>query len=143
MDLQRHPPRDRCCSNCKPTLLSPFLPTSSRDKRLSAFAGDFVFPLAQPQSRPASSASIRSNTSRASHFEPNTGSFKVPEVKKQDLCARLEKWRDEKHLREGASRYISRHVSAPPTLLTKLLSNCERFFRCTQVTARQLRKAMQ
>ena len=46
LDLQRTPPRERCCYECNPELLAPFAPANKHDPRLSRFSHHFQYGLA-------------------------------------------------------------------------------------------------
>ena len=136
LDLERTLPATRCCYICNPELAAPFAAADQHYPRLSAFAADFLFPIATPHSRPASvastSASMRSHSARV----------KVQPAEKERLRQKLTAWRDKKHQERGSPGYLSASIIFPPKQLESFISNSEKIINVQTLTARFLRKSV-
>jgi len=140
LDLQRTPPRERCCYECNPELLAPFAPANKHDLRLSRFSHHFQYGLAPPVGRPGSSASTQTNTSTASSFTAARRGVKVPKEEQDKLRERLRAWRSEKHRQRGSPIFLSAQVILPPKQLDAFVTHSARFLQEQILTTRLLRK---
>ena len=140
LDLQRTPPRERCCYECNPELLAPFAPTNKHDLRLSRFSHHFQYGLAPPAGRPGSSTSMQTNTSTASSFTPARRGVKVPKEEQDKLREQLCAWRNEKHHQRGLPIFLSGQVILPPKQLDAFVTHSSRFLQEQTLTTRLLQK---
>jgi len=139
LNLQRTPPRSRCCFSCNPELAQPFSAANKKDPRLSTFANDFLYPLASLPSRPNSSASVHTTSSAASDFVPQEN-VKVSADESNRLRSELIDWRDLKHVAAGSPLFLSSQIFFPPKQLEMFIKQSGRFLSESHVTVRLLKK---
>jgi hypothetical protein len=140
LDLQRIPPKTRCCYRCNPELVVPFVPADKHDPRLVAFSHHFQYGLALPLSRPGSSVSIQTNTSTASNFAPHRQRIKVPQEEQDKLRERLTVWRNKKHHQQRSPIFLSAQIILPPKQLNAFVIQSPRFLQEPTLTTHLLRK---
>ena len=140
LNLQRTPPRERCCYECNPELLASFVPANEHDLRLSRFSHHFQYGLAPPVGRPGSSASTQTNTSTASSFTAARRGVKVPKEEQDKLRERLCAWRNEKHRQRGSPIFLSAQVILLPKQLDAFVTHSARFLQEQTLTTHLLQK---
>jgi len=140
LNLQRTPPADRCCYQCHPQLLAPFAPADKHDARLITYSHHFLYGLAPPNSRPSSSASIRSEISMASSFTASRTAVKVPKEEQEKLHQKLILWRVEKHRQRGSPLFLSAQIFLPPKQLNAFVMHSPKFLQEQDLTTRLIRK---
>ncbi|KAF8816642.1 P-loop containing nucleoside triphosphate hydrolase protein [Phlegmacium glaucopus] len=140
LDLQRTPPKTRCCYWCNPELVAPLAPANRHDPRLATFSHHFQYGLAPPTSRPGSSASMQTNTSTASSIALPRRGIKVPTEEQDKLRERLLGWRNEKYRQRGSPIFLSAQIILPPKQLDALLAQSARFLQEQTLTTHLLRK---
>jgi hypothetical protein len=147
LSLNRGPPPTRCCNHCNPDLYAWIKPSNSRDPRILKYAGDFIYSLPAPPSRPSSALSFISDAgtvaSQDSSFEPVKGKTSVSKEDKASLRELLIKWREERHFRMGNSPYIPCEVILPPRQLEKLVAAAGTFLTHAFVESKHIQKAIQ
>lgn len=144
LDLGRTVPPDRCCNNCNPHLLTPLLPSQSNDPRLSAYANEFVYPLARPtspnSSPPSRPVSVASTATNSTNFEPGKGKQTVSKDEKERLRSMLHDWLEQRHASRGSSVFISRNFDLPPKQMQKLVMSCGEFLTASTVSKKEILK---
>lgn len=138
-------PHSLCCSACHPILLEPFSPSGPNDARLYAFADNFIHPLAYPPSRPSSALSHVSTSSvgsAAPAFQPLKGPQPISQSDKAVLRTALNTWLDIRHARLGSSVLISRDFGLPPKQMEKLLLNCGKFLKISNIGKKEILKVV-
>ncbi|KAJ7263904.1 hypothetical protein C8J57DRAFT_1718899 [Mycena rebaudengoi] len=147
LTLNRGPPPTRYCNHCNPDLYAWLKPSNSHDPRILKYAGDFIYSLPAPPSRPSSALSFISDAgtvaSQDSSFEPVKGKTSVSKEDKASLRQLLIKWREERHFRMGNSPYIPCEVILPPKKLEKLVVAAGTFLTHVLVEPKHIQKAIQ
>ncbi|PPQ76514.1 hypothetical protein CVT24_010875 [Panaeolus cyanescens] len=121
-DTAKSSPKSRCCYICNDDIAAQLSAGSMDDPRLSAYAGDFLFPITTPVPviRPPSSASdatISTNGSTSSsHYRPT-----VSDNDQKVLRDMLVQWRDEQHRMHGSSPLLAPACFFPPRQLDALV----------------------
>ncbi|KAF6762940.1 hypothetical protein DFP72DRAFT_1140150 [Ephemerocybe angulata] len=166
LNVGRKPPPSRCCHFCNPAEVRPFKACDLDDPRLKAFADEFLYPLAQPEDQPPSSASDRSDCSDLSDLSDHSNSssqskgpgsqpvirydnsylaevprmkINLPVAEMVRLKSRLEDWRAEEHVWQGGSVYVSAAIYLPPKQVV-ILAEAADLLASQPVTVAVIRK---
>lgn len=147
-DLHRHPTLERCCDHHGTAHRCILRPADRSDRRLAAFASDFVRPLVQPPTRPSSAASNASGGSHVTHgsldsdagFAALNGKLRIPADAREHLRVALEDWRDTYNFGDVDTVFMSRRAYFPPKQLAKIVEGCARFLTVPVVTPRVIRQ---
>ncbi|KAG5643998.1 hypothetical protein DXG03_009288, partial [Asterophora parasitica] len=151
LNLDRSPPRNRCCHQCNPQLVNQLMPSNKNDPRLVQFASEFLNPFPDaPPTRPPSQPSTTSNVSHtsitsdiaalsATNFEPIVRSTSKDEKEHRRL---LLDWRNERHHRSGSDIFLSPAVALPPSRLAKLVLKGGQFLKESTIGRREILKVI-
>ena len=140
LDLQRTPPRTRCCYVCNPTVALLYPSSDKHDPRLHKFAADFLLPIVAAPSRPSSSASTRTNNSQRSTFTAAASGVKVSSDQKESLQQSLTVFRRQLWEEYGSPSFFSSQMYFPPKQLESFIQHCPKYLSTSSITPSFLRK---
>ncbi|KAI0318808.1 P-loop containing nucleoside triphosphate hydrolase protein [Amylostereum chailletii] len=155
LDLNRHPPRSRCCNWCSPSLSDLIQPPPNDDPRLSAYMDEFIIPLdpamapnvgslnmdSEQRSRSSSLASSISSVEPIAPFIPLTSKATIPEAERSRLEDMIERWRESRHAaRAPQVSFTSRRLDMPNKAVNSLLNHAANYMQAPEIDVNLLRK---